>query len=192
LYFVAKNKLLYSLPFVCFLALTFSRASYLTFLVGIIYELVTHKKIKLLFLLGLLCLLIYLVPKPFGEGVNLLRTFSIYSRFESWQQGIALFTQKPILGWGYNTLRATDGSRMQIDNSFIFLLATTGIVGFLSFLNLLREIGRHITDRGVKLVFFSILFHSLTNNSLLYIWILAFFWCAVGIGQTKLKEYKQA
>lgn len=191
LYFVAKSKLLLSLPFVGLLALTFSRASYLVFFVGLIYLLLTHKKTKLLLLLVLLGVTIYLIPKPSGEGVNLLRTFSVYSRLGSWQQGVTLFIQKPLIGWGYNTLRGIDGTRFQTDNSFIYLLATTGIIGLLSFIHLLLKLNESTKNGSIKILIISLLIHSLFNNSLFYIWVLALFWIALGIGQEKVKEYKQ-
>lgn len=188
LFLVGKRRLLLSLPFIGLLALSFSRASYLTFFLGLIYLFFTHKKIKLLLLLVLLGAVIYLIPKPSGEGVNLLRTFSIYSRFGSWQQGIDMFLAKPIIGWGYNTLRVVDGSRFQIDNSFIYLLATTGLLGLLSLLHLLKKLYKSTKDEGIKILILSLLIHSLFNNSLFYIWILALFWFALGIGQEKIKE----
>lgn len=191
MYFIAKNKLLYSIPFIALLAPTTSRASYLVFAIALIYLLVTKKKIKLLFLLMFLGATIYLIPKPFGEGVNLLRTFSIFSRIESWQQGIALFIQRPVLGWGFNTLREADGSRFQIDNSFIYLLATTGMIGLTSFVNLLSSLLKNTRDTGIKMLIVSLLLHSLFNNSLFYIWIMALLWVAAGLGQQKTKEYKQ-
>lgn len=190
LYFVGKSKMIYSLPFIGLLALTFSRASYLAFLVGLIYLLFTRKKIKLILLLVLLGIIIYLIPKPSGEGVNLLRTFSIYSRIGSWQQGINLFLVKPVFGWGYNTLRGMGDTRFQIDNSFIYLLSTTGIVGLSSFIYLLSKLYQSIKDEGIKILVVSLLVHSLFNNSLFYIWILAMFWIALGIGQEKIKGYK--
>lgn len=190
LYLINKNKMLLSLPFIGLLAPTTSRASYLAFLIGLIYLLFTKKKIRLLLLLALLGVIIYLIPKPFGEGVNLLRTFSIYSRLCSWQQGLTLFMQKPVFGWGYNTLRGVAGSRFQVDNSFIYLLGTTGIVGFLSFICLLRKLYQSTKDKGIKILIISLLIHSLFNNSLFYIWILALFWIALGTGQEKLRGYK--
>lgn len=185
---IGKRRLLLSLPLIGLLALSFSRASYLAFFLGLIYLFFTRKKIKLLLLLVLLGALIYLIPKPSGEGVNLLRTFSIYSRLGSWQQGLDMFLAKPIIGWGYNTLRVEGGSRFQIDNSFIYLLATTGIVGLLSFLHLLQKLFKSTKDEGIKILIFSLFIHSLFNNSLFYIWILALFWIALGIGQEKIKE----
>jgi len=190
LYFINKNKILFSLPFIGLLAPTTSRASYLVFFVGLIYLLFTHKKTKLFLLLVLLGVIIYLIPKPSGEGVNLLRTFSIYSRLGSWQQGLTLFVQKPVIGWGYNTLRGPGNSRLPIDNSYIYLLATTGIVGLLSFVNLLLKLNKSTKNGSIKILIISLLIHSLFNNSLFYIWILALFWVALGTGQEKVRGYR--
>ena len=192
LYLIAKNKIVQSLPFVGMIALTFSRASYLVFFIGLIYLMITNKKIKLLLLFLILGIAIILIPKPAGEGVNLLRTFSIFSRFDSWKQGINLFLAKPIIGWGYNTLRGAGDSRFQIDNSYIYLLATTGIIGISAFIVLCFKLIKSISDEGVKILILSILLNSIFNNTLFYIWISAMFWFVLGIGQDKIKEYKSA
>lgn len=190
LYFIGNDKILWSLPFVGLLAPTVSRASYLVFVLGLIYHLFSRKQIKILLVLVMLGIGVLLIPKPSGEGVNLLRTFSIISRIDSWQQGLSLFFEKPIIGWGYNTLRGIDNSRFQIDNSFIYLLATTGIIGFLAFINLIYKIFKVIKNNGTKLLISSFLIHSLFNNTFFYIWILALSWLALGIEQEKTKEYK--
>lgn len=190
LYFIGNNQVLYSLPFIGLLAPTVSRASYLSFVFGLIFHLVTRKQTKLLFLLALLGAAIFLIPKPSGEGVNLLRTFSIFSRIDSWQQGLALFMERPIFGWGYNTLRSLGNVRFQIDNSFIFLLATTGLVGFLSFTNLIYKLYQVTQNHGIRLLVTTLLIHSLFNNTFFYIWILSLAWLILGVGQTKTKEYK--
>lgn len=192
LFFIGKDRIYYSLLLIGLLATTTSRASYLVFVFCLIYYLFSNKKIKIFLLLLFLGVIIYLIPKPFGEGVNLLRTFSIISRIDSWQQGINLFLEKPFFGWGYNTLRGIDGSRFQIDNSFIYLLATTGIVGLFSFLNLLRVLFKNLKDTGVRLLIISLLIHSFFNNTLFFIWILSLTWLALGLGLEKTKEYKQS
>jgi len=101
-----------------------------------------------------------------------------------------LFQTKPFFGWGYNTLRGLNGSRFQIDNSFIFLLATTGIFGLLSFINLQKAIVSNIKNVGIKILLYSLLIHSIFNNSFFYIWILSFFWLMSAVGQDNSKECK--
>lgn len=171
------------------LALTFSRASYLVFFLGVFLLIIRQKKHSLLWLLLLLGGLIILIPKPFGEGVNLLRTFSIFSRFESWQTGFDLFIQKPILGWGYNTLRSITGERFQIDNSFLYLAATTGLLGLFTFLNLLKHVFKNLSFFSLRIFILALLTHSLFNNSLFYIWLYFAFWLSLGF---PTKEYTKS
>ncbi|KKS94871.1 MAG: O-antigen polymerase [Candidatus Collierbacteria bacterium GW2011_GWB1_44_6] len=179
---------LFSLLPLILLALTFSRASYLVFFAGLLYLLYLKKQKTLLFFVLILVVAVYLIPKPFGEGVNLARTFSIYSRFESWRSGIDLFLQKPFFGWGYNTLRGLAGQRFQIDNSFLYLAATTGIVGLATFVNLLKAIFIIAKSVPQRIFLISILAHSLFNNSLLYIWIYFIFWVILGLPSREYKE----
>lgn len=174
---------------VLLLSLTFSRASYLVFLLGILFIFLAQKKRALLWVLLLLAGIIFFIPKPFGEGVNLLRTFSIYSRFDSWRIGINLFIQKPFFGWGYNTLRGLTGQRFQIDNSLLYLAATTGIFGTLAFIGLLRAALRQITFLPQKIFILALLIHSLFNNSLFYIWLYFAFWLVLGL---PTKEYTKS
>ncbi|EKD52550.1 MAG: hypothetical protein ACD_61C00308G0003 [uncultured bacterium] len=171
---------------ILFMALTFSRASYLCFSAGLFYLMVKRKQFSLiLFLAGLLGI-IWLTPKPFGEGVNLLRTFSIFSRFDSWSMGVELFLKKPIFGWGYNTLRSLTGARYQIDNSYLYVLATTGLLGLLAFINLIRRSFSGLTY-SQRIFIFTILLHSLFNNSFFYIWINYSFWLVLAL---PLRAYK--
>ena len=153
------------------LVLTFSRASFLSLAVGLIYLSLTNRRLKLLLTLLLLGLFLYLVPKPFGEGVNLWRTFSIVSRVENQKNALLLFTQKPIFGHGFSPLK--------VDNSFIFVLATTGIVGFIAFVTFLKKVWLMTADPLARTSILVILVHSLFNNSLFYSWILALFFLLI-------------
>lgn len=135
------------------LSLTFSRSGYASLFFGLIpLSLLLHlplKKLKPLLILPLLLVaLIIISPKPFGEGVNLTRTYSISSRIINIDQGLQLFRKNIITGIGFNTLkfqgisqpvsRASGG----ITNSYIFILVTTGLLGFLLFVNLITKIIR--------------------------------------------------
>jgi len=170
--FLAQNQFKLSLAILIPLAFTFSRASYLSFLIPALIFSITKKKYLLFVLPIFLALAIFIAPKPFGEGVNLFRTFSITSRLGSVQQGLSLFAHRPILGWGYNTLTSESG-RVGIDNSFIFLLATTGLAGLVSFLYLLREAFWRKSP-AIKLSVLSILVHSLFNNTIFLPWVLSY------------------
>lgn len=186
LVFISLSSWGVALSFIAMLALTFSRASYVAFVFGFIYLFIFKKNWKLFGLLLLLAVLIIAIPKPFGEGVNLLRTFSIFSRINSWQTGWSLFVEQPVFGWGYNTLRSITGERFQIDNSFLYVAATTGIVGLISLVSLLKH-GLSIVSLPQKVFIFAILVHSLFNNTLFYIWIFYAIWVVLAID---LRGYK--
>lgn len=186
--FLAQGLWPVAVPLVFLLALTFSRASFLVFVVGVVYLLYVKKKLVLLVYLAALIVFILLIPKPFGEGVNLFRTFSIFSRFDSWGDGLNLFLQRPLFGWGYNTLRSISGDRFQIDNSYLYIAATAGIFGLLSLFNLLWSALELAKYFPFKLFLLALLAHSLFNNSLFYIWIYFAFW---GVLAMSTREYKQ-
>lgn len=169
-------KIFFVIPLLA-LALTFSRASFLALAVSLTYLSVVKKQFKLLFLLFVLGVLVYFVPKPFGEGVNLLRTFSIASRLENQSQALVVFVKNPILGVGL-------GPR-KIDNSFIFVLTTTGIIGFSVFLAFLKKAWQSTVDPFAKAAFLAILAHSLFNNSFFYPPILALFFLLLNFRSNK-------
>ena len=104
-------------------------------------------------LMGLLIfgLVLYVIPKQGGEGVNLFRTNSIEQRIESWKEGVNVWREHPWLGVGFNNYRVAkekvqESTIRQLaeykkiqegkghgenapSSSWILLLATTGIVG---------------------------------------------------------------
>lgn len=129
--------------------LTYSRSGLIMFSVSMLTFLTLLKQFKWI-LLGVLVLGIgvLFVPKNLGgEGVNLLRTASINARFESYAKGIEIFKSSPIYGVGFNAYRYAQIDRNFIDknpetnhagagvsNSWLFVLATTGIIGLILFL----------------------------------------------------------
>ena len=187
LYFLSTGGYLTAVIILPLLALTYSRASYLSYFLGVIWISI-EKKIKYLILLLLLIpLSVFFSPRPYGEGVNLFRTFSIFSRFDSWLIGIKLFSERPLLGWGFNTLTNLNGQRIGIDNSYLFILATTGIIGLIAFLWLLYKSLRPVWKTYFFLPLITLLFHSLFNNSFFFIWINSAFWLMLGLAY-KSKE----
>ncbi len=177
--FLAAKKYYATLMLVFSLALTFSRASYLAF-VSTLVPLVAYKKfLKLLWLVPLLAFAVYFSPKPFGEGVNLFRTFSVFSRVQSISNGMQLFLEKPITGQGFGVLTNPDGDKVNVDNSYVYLLASSGLLGLVSFVSVLFAVLK-TTKKDTYLLLLPILIHSLFNNSFFYIWILSLFWVLVG------------
>ncbi len=144
--------------------------------------------------LVLLVLSIIFLPKNLqGEGVNLLRTASIYSRVEAYKDASAIVQKNPILGIGFNAYRyaqvredvggakvMTSHAGAGVSNSYLFILATTGIVGFLMFIYAVIVLLRNIAiDKklgaqkySVLAMSSAVLVGSLTENILFYSFVL--------------------
>jgi len=185
-WFEEKKKWLILLSLVIYsaLALTYSRASWLGFFVAMSLLSFYKKSWKLfLLIIGVLVLTWFLIPQPLGEGGKLTRTYTIQARFENIQQASKIIKQKPLLGVGFNTLRyyqknlPTNQAGAGIDNSWLFVLATTGAFGFLSYLWLW---GRALKiSRGNFVVLTSLsalMIHAFFLNSLFYPWMMVWFW----------------
>jgi O-antigen ligase len=186
------------LPLVA-LPLTYSRASYLAlFATGSVY-LLAKKKAKIALGAGAIFLLaLLLLPRPGGEGVNLTRLYSITSRLESWSNALVIAYDHPLFGVGFNLLRyaqkdygwldedwQTSHGGAGIENSYLFVLATTGIVGLAVYLNLLvrmfmlgkRALGRGKIPRPAILASLTaVSVSALFNNTWFYPWIMAWIW----------------
>jgi len=173
--------------------LTFSRMSYLLLLLSLFIVLVTKKKYKLFFLLtSVFLLLVFLLPKPTGEGVDLLRKTSGSAKIINYRQILSISKDNLFLGVGYNALRGeafrrgflqvknwqTSHAGAGADNSFLFVLATTGVFGFFSYLYFWLTIVKK-TIRQKEAFFLAtnicLLISAFFVNSLFYPWIL-FWW----------------
>ncbi len=164
------------------LALTYSRAAYLMYFIGF-GLLAWYKKSLRLFVVTALVLLVAVavIPKTFGEGTKLGREASIFSRFESWGTAITIWQKSPVFGIGFDTYRyatnnnAVSHSGAGSDSSLLNILATTGLVGLLSYLYLLKNMwGQGKTLFKVSLA--AVLINSWFNNGLLYPWIMEYLW----------------
>ena len=175
-----------------FLALltTFSRSSYLMFLVSMSvlsylnrsWKLMIISLIAFLVLLGSFQIYINAISKP--RGID--REASASFRLSTWQQGLELFRSSPVLGVGFNTYkyalreyRLVDQQFLNSrgatsnDSSLLFVLATTGLLGFAAFLHFLYMM---ILENRVNFVLTAALsglvVHSFFANSLFYPFIL--------------------
>lgn len=184
--------------------LTYSRSALLMLVVSIITYLFLIKKSKyIIFTIIILILLAFVSPKSFKtEGTNLLRTVSSEARITSMNNGLIIFGNSPVIGVGFNAYRyaqnkylglnnsiwQTTHSGAGTDNSFIFVLATTGIIGFLAYLNLLYNIfflsKLNFKKNKYAIVLFSsllgLMIGSVFVNSLFYIFILEWVFILAG------------
>ena len=159
------------------LALTYSRSSYLAFLVG--FSLIAYKRKSFKIFLGCLLLLlstITVLPRQSdGEGVKLERTSSVWARAESWKTAWNIFIQNPILGVGFNTYRYAQNASAEshagagTDASLLLVLATTGIIGFIfyaKYLKYLWKLGEN--DLVLSASLMAVFVHSFFLNSQFY------------------------
>ena len=167
---------------------TYSRISYLLAIILIFYEFMKIKTIKKLTIIPVilgLAGLTALLPKPGGEGVNLFRTYSISSRLETNYEALELVKRNPVFGVGFNNYLAATSRKLpdsidyhpsSPDNSFMFVAATSGLVGLSIFIWMLIDIWLRLTSEWSKVSMLIIIGHSLTNNSIFYPWILLWLW----------------
>jgi len=189
------------------LYLTYSRSALILFVVGVVTYLALKNKKKLIVvaLVGMI-LLIFLLPKSFQtEGTNFLRITSSNSRIDSASEAIKIFSKSPIYGVGFNAYRyaqnklGMNNSIWQVthsgagtDNCFLFVLATTGIVGFIAYLYLLFKIMRLGILKRNKNKYAIALVSSLTGlvvgsifvNSLFYVFILEWIWIIAALTES--------
>jgi len=169
------------------LALTYSRTSYLGLLggVGAIGIKRKNAKIFLVAVLTVILTLVLLPKKSGGEGVNLARVSTIEARIGSWQNAWLIIRKNPLFGVGFNTYRyaqqkeglladdwQTNHAAAGVDNSFLFIWATTGIFGLLGLLGLLGKIFHRTWERSLVafVTLAAVLVHSLFTNTLFYPW----------------------
>ena len=166
-----------SIVYIIGILLTYSRSVWLS-LALTAAAFIRNKKILLVS--GILLLSsIFLLPKKFGEGTNLLRIYSLTSR---WQTDLA-YAQKAgwtlLLGQGLNTLTPiTSPSSYPLhpsgpNNSYLYLLLTTGILGLLGWGKFMFSLYRTSSLKPMWLFFFVA---SLFNNVMFYpfalLWVL--------------------
>jgi O-antigen ligase len=173
-------------------------------LVGIVVYLVALNKKKFIALILLLAMLsVFMLPKSFQtEGTNFLRAASSEARISTTREVLKVIKESPVYGVGFNAYRYAEnrlgligGPNWQVshggagtDNSFLFILATTGVVGLIAYLYLLSKIiGLGILNRkkskyAVILVssLLGLIVSSLFINSLFYVLILEWIWIMAG------------
>lgn len=180
--------------------LTYSRAAFLALLGGLLLSLFTKDNKKYLITGGIVSLffilfLLFLTNVP-TEGAHMLRIPSSKARLEYARHALIIFSEHPILGVGFNTYRYAqyrhgflDVSSWEVshaaagtDDSFLFILVTTGLLGFAIFCYLLWNIFILIVQKKtvfsllVASSFLALLIDSIFINSLFYpatlLWIM--------------------
>jgi len=187
------------LSLVVYLALmtTFSRSSYGMFLISFLFLSFLKRSLGVAILASFLFLFLFLAFQIQIRAVNrvlpLDRNQTASLRLSTWSQGFQIFQKSPILGVGYNSYNAAlkyyklgDDQFLQgkgatsNDSSLLHVLATTGILGALTFLLFLQTLIKAAYPKNPILIaaIFGLLAHSVFVNSLFYpfilIWIILY------------------
>ena len=192
---------------VCLVAfmLTYSRSSYIALFLSlpfILYNQVSWKIIASIYFFIIVS--IFLLPRPFGEGVKLERTSTLSSRVESYRQSIEIIQKYPIFGVGFNAVRYAkramgflpevnwqdDHAGSGVDNSFLFSWITSGVGGIVSlvgfFFIVLKVAYRKLTlkntsSRMIIASTVAIIIHSQFVNSLFFPWVMGWYFLLLGL-----------
>lgn len=150
-----KQVIIYSLVLIATLGaifLTYSRSALLMFIVSFstFFILINRKKFIFVALGIIVFFIVSISPFFYIENTNLFRTASSEARLQTAGNAIKLIQDHPILGVGFNAYRYAQikyGFRdanpkymshadAGADNSFLFVFATTGIVGLIFYLGI--------------------------------------------------------
>lgn len=178
------------------IVLTFSRSTYLAFVsaVGFLGLLKSRKLLLVMVLAGVLAFAaIPRVRTRVIGAVNLDETVQL--RLENYTRTWQVIKDQPLLGVGFNTFRYVQEdygyfrdergvsqpgghAGAGADNSFLFLWATTGILGLLAYLSLLWGQFRLGLEKNLALAVsvVAMVVHAQFVNSLFYPWIMAWMW----------------
>ncbi|OGM25508.1 hypothetical protein A2715_05670 [Candidatus Woesebacteria bacterium RIFCSPHIGHO2_01_FULL_39_32] len=200
LFLQEKGKYQLVIAFFLFISVlfTYSRASYLALLLGMFTLAWLKKKKKLLTLMVLAFIFIVpLLPRPKSEGARLERTQSVYARLNNYRQTFSIISEYPLFGVGFNNICSAriemfGGSNDShacsgADSSLLFVTATTGVLGLITFLYMGLKVFNSINFDLYRNTFltlaFTIVGHSFFVNSMFYPWVMGFmailFACAI-------------
>jgi hypothetical protein len=150
--------------------LTYSRSVWLALMMTL-FIYIPNRVLKIGAIL-LLVISIFLLPRTFGEGTNLARTFSITSRFSTDMQILHDLKWDLLIGRGYNTFAINQISEKGYpnhaagpNNSYFMILSTMGIMGAVGWYMFLTDL---CTSSRFKPAIVFILIASLFNNILFY------------------------
>ena len=194
-------------------ALTYSRSSYLALILSaFVYSCMSKSMKPFLISLALVVPLFFMLPhpSPTAEGTDLTRTTSAVARLTNIEKSITIIKDNPLFGIGFNTLRYENRDRTYVpayewennnaaagfDNSFLFIWATTGIIGLAFYSSILirsmytayEKVKRGNAVRADYLILISltaIVIHSQFNNSLFYPWIMVWMWILLAESHVK-------
>jgi hypothetical protein len=189
------------------LAFTYSRASWLALIIGLSVFLFKRLERKhTLLTLIILFLTIPLLPRPGGEGVNLQRVNSIEQKVDNYEESFKVIQQSPLLGVGLNNIcsvkeafgvkmNANANSCSGLDNSLLFIFATTGVIGMFLFFNYAKAI-METTNTKMHIIVLastiSVFIHGMFTHTLFYPWVMGWLALLIGISRNKLRSVRKS
>lgn len=167
---------------------TYSRSSYIALLAGVVFMIYFSKisfRKTLSFLIPVFFVVILLLPRPGGEGIRLERTASVYARIDNYKEVFGIWKSSPVFGIGFNNLcayRLLKNTNANFDShacsgadcSLMMILATSGVVGIISFFRAFIKNVKKLKGKDNVLVYSSLIAvfaHSLFTNSMFYPWV---------------------
>lgn len=177
--------------------LTHSRSALLMFLVSVSLFFVFLKKKRFIFLIVFALFFIILGFKPlfFIENINLFRIASSEARIDSMRSALTIIKDHPVMGVGFNAYRYAlvrynmrDGEKTFLshadagsDNSFLFVAATTGMIGLVFFCSIWIIVLKKTKDIVVITSIAGLLVNSFFINSIFYPSLLLWIWVLLGV-----------
>ena len=200
--------------------LTYSRSALIMLIVGSVTLFLLKKQKKLIFITIGIAVIFYVfaVKNFYIENLNLLRTASSKARLESASRAIVVIKDNPIFGVGFNAYRYAqtrygfnkDESRLVshsgagTDNSFLFVLATTGVIGLTSYLfiwfSIFKRAFKTLNYNGLQKTMSTIVIASVVGifvnaffiNSLFYPSIMLWMWVLIGLNPSTSSGFKES
>jgi len=187
---------------------TYSRSSFLALILGSSYLIFKYLKSKDLkkgmAILAVAVLMIPFLPRSMGgEGVKLERLHSIFLKIDNSQEGLEMFKSSPVFGVGYNNICLArskiigNGDFLShscggLDSSPLFILTTTGVVGFIIFSYAMLVLYKTTSSNKYGVLWKSsslaVLTHGLFTNTFFYAWVLLWMVLLTGISRKGFRE----
>jgi hypothetical protein len=173
------------------LLFTYTRAAYLALFFGLLAIFLQRGRKSiyiLLFSIIIFGLILLFLPRMASEGTLLERTQSVFAKFNNYGQTIQIFRKYPVFGVGFNNLcpariemfggDPTSHACPGADSSLLFVLATTGIVGFMVFLYMIYGILKKLSKDTYSQIFLAcavaLFVHSLFVQSAFYSYVMGY------------------
>lgn len=185
----SSHKILLLLMFVTSILLSFSRASYVAFLIVVLIIYSKRLSTYMLLAFGAASVLIAIALSHWvgGEGVNLMRVSSIFLRLDNLLDGAYLLLNSPLFGFGIggtcqarfdfgtfiNASTSMKNSCHAFDNLIINLLLFGGLPLLFTLTNaFLRFCKKNVLNRERLAAILAVLVHSMTAASAIYVWVI--------------------